>query len=121
MGKPRSITVNFRTLDGVKKLSEIMQQPLTSRRIKFDGGVRLPSLLEKINSEHRQACDSAHKALGHAAECGRLLIEAKEIVGFGGWLDWLSANTEIGPRQCQKRTTALFGSCAETSKRLRTP
>lgn len=37
-----------------------------------------------------------------AAECGRLLIEAKEIVGHGEWGKWVDANTEVGWRQSQK-------------------
>ena len=63
---------------------------------------RLPFLAAAINAEHRAAFGAAEKALEHAAECGRHLIEAKALVPHGDWLPWLKANTEVVPRQSQK-------------------
>jgi hypothetical protein len=63
---------------------------------------RLPILAIEINAEHRAAYGAAEKALEHAAECGRLLIEAKALLPHGEWLPWLEANTEVVPRQSQK-------------------
>ena len=59
-------------------------------------------LVAKINSAHRQAFGHAKNAMEYAAECGRLLIEAKELVPHGEWEKWLDANTEVGHRQSQK-------------------
>jgi hypothetical protein len=60
------------------------------------------NLVAKINSAHRQAFGNAKKAMEYAAECGRLLLEAKELVEHGEWLPWLEANTEVGERQSQR-------------------
>ena len=56
----------------------------------------------KINAAHRTACVNARKSMEYAAECGRLLIEAKELVEHGEWLPWLEAHTEVSPRQSQR-------------------
>ena len=63
---------------------------------------RLSLLAAAINAEHRAAFGAAEKALEHAAECGRRLIEAKSLLPHGEWLPWLEANTEVVPRQSQK-------------------
>ena len=34
-------------------------------------------------------------------EAGRLLIQAKDQVGHGGWLRWLKANTSVSERTAQ--------------------
>jgi hypothetical protein len=60
------------------------------------------TLASQINTAHRTACQYAHKAMEYSAECGRLLLKAKELVGHGEWLSWLEDNTEVGQRQCQK-------------------
>ena len=65
-------------------------------------GEYLPAMADEINAEHNAACRAAQTALVHAAECGRLLIEAKAAVGHGGWLAWLEANTSVSARQSQK-------------------
>ncbi len=46
-------------------------------------------LAQAINEAHRNARLAACNAVEHAAECGRLLAEAKAAVGHGGWLKWL--------------------------------
>lgn len=63
---------------------------------------RLPILAIEINAEHRAAHGAAEKALEHAAECGRRLLEAKALLPHGKWLPWLETNTEVVPRQSQK-------------------
>ena len=60
------------------------------------------NLVPKINAAHRAAFGNAKKAMESAAECGRLLLEAKELVAHGEWVAWLEANTEVGVRQSQK-------------------
>jgi hypothetical protein len=64
--------------------------------------VPLEEYAAKINAAHRAAYGNAGKAIEKAAECGRLLIQAKTAVGHGGWLPWLEAKTEVSPRQCQR-------------------
>jgi predicted DNA-binding transcriptional regulator AlpA len=59
-------------------------------------------LAVKINAAYRAAHVNARAAIEQAAECGRLLIEAKETVGHGGWLRWVEAHTEVSPRHCQR-------------------
>ena len=53
------------------------------------------NLAIKINVAHRAAYGNAQKALESAAECGRLLLEAKELVEHGEWLPGLEAHTEV--------------------------
>lgn len=55
----------------------------------------------RISAAHNAVVDGAWNTLERAAECGRLLIEAKNTA-IGGWLPWLSANTSISDRQAQK-------------------
>lgn len=38
----------------------------------------------------------------HALDAGHALIEAKALVAHGQWLQWLSANTQLGERIAQK-------------------
>lgn len=46
----------------------------------------------EINEQHA-ACESSYgHALAHAFHAGRLLIEAKDQLGHGEWLPWLSEN-----------------------------
>jgi phage N-6-adenine-methyltransferase len=60
-------------------------------------------LAERIEHEHRLAEDHARDALEHAFRCGELLIEAKRLVGHGGFLPWLAENIAgFGARQAQK-------------------
>ena len=63
---------------------------------------RLSLLAAAINAEHRAAFGAAAKAIEHAAECGRHLIEAKALLPHGDWLPWLEANTEVGPAPVSK-------------------
>ena len=64
----------------------------------------------RINNAHRTAWkhsakseEARRKALECAADCGRLLTEAKGTVPHGTWLDWLKDNTEVQPRQARGR------------------
>ena len=66
-------------------------------------------LVSRINTAHRSACGNAQKVFEYgdksvecAAECGRLLLEAKKIMTHGSWLPWIEANLEFGERQAQK-------------------
>jgi hypothetical protein len=63
---------------------------------------RLPIIANSIN-EHLAAAEQATKrGLEHAIAAGMLLIEAKELVAHGQWLEWLQANCPaVGHRQAQ--------------------
>jgi Protein of unknown function (DUF3102) len=62
----------------------------------------VPDLAQAIEREHQAAIGSARSAIEHAVACGRLLIQAKDTVPHGGWLDWIDHNVTIGRRQAQK-------------------
>ena len=64
--------------------------------------IALTGLATRIEAEHQAAYGNARIALEHAAECGRLLIEAKAQASHGEWLPWLNANTTVSARQSQK-------------------
>ena len=57
---------------------------------------------KRIEAEPRAAIGAASTAIEHAFECGRLLIEAKEQVGHGGWLAWVRGHLSFGARQSAK-------------------
>lgn len=59
-------------------------------------------LASQINEEHKQAEESAQKALSHALKCGELLCWAKERVPHGQWSQWLASNFEGSGRSAQR-------------------
>jgi len=71
--------------------------------------VRLERLAENINDQYRQAFSFASEAIknGNAAvrsaiACGKMLDQAKRLIGHGRWLKWLSDNcSEIDERTAQ--------------------
>jgi hypothetical protein len=62
---------------------------------------RLPILAASINDHVAAAEAATRRGLEHAIAAGLLLLEAKELVGHGGWLAWLQANCRLGQRQAQ--------------------
>lgn len=58
-------------------------------------------LAERINEAHGRAVEHAGKALDHALECGRMLLEAKRAIPHGGWLPWLRENVSFSERTAQ--------------------
>jgi hypothetical protein len=65
------------------------------------GSNRLPILASSINDHLAAAEQATKRGLEHAIAAGQLLLEAKEIIGHGGWLAWLEANCRVGVRQAQ--------------------
>jgi len=51
-----------------------------------------------IRRSHAAATSAAETALGHALECGRLLAEAREGIGHGGWETFVRERCDIAPR-----------------------
>lgn len=66
--------------------------------------VSLDALAHRIRDEHAQAEASARDALEHAIAAGQLLIQAKAVVGHGGWLPWLEKNCPFSRRTAQAYT-----------------
>lgn len=56
------------------------------------------SLIDEINRQHKTVEEAAARTLEHAIECGRLLTIAKDRVGHGEWLRWLSDNFDGSDR-----------------------
>lgn len=56
------------------------------------------NLARRVNVAFRKS----RRAFRRSIECGKLLIEAKELVRHGNWITWLEANTEVSPRTAQK-------------------
>jgi Protein of unknown function (DUF3102). len=63
--------------------------------------VSLSELPPQINSAHAAVGQHLRGAVEHACICGRLLRQAKERVGHGGYLIWLAANCHISERQAR--------------------
>jgi len=65
-----------------------------------------PQIREAFQDSNRLANDArgvASDAISKALECGRLLIQQKESIGHGSWLEWLDANVpEISDRTARK-------------------
>jgi hypothetical protein len=63
--------------------------------------LELETLVEKANTAHLRAQETATFALKYAKEAGDALREAKEQVGHGAWLDWLEGNFKGTARTAQ--------------------
>jgi hypothetical protein len=75
----------------------------------LDRRICIGDAARKVNECHRQAREAAGRAVEFAIAAGRALIAAKELVGHGGWADWLRANIEFSDR-----TARLYMHVAET-------
>jgi hypothetical protein len=65
------------------------------------GHNRLAALAVEIKQAHADTLHTARLAAEHAIDCGKLLIEAKELVPHGQWLPWLKANARMSERTAQ--------------------
>jgi hypothetical protein len=61
----------------------------------------LIDLATEITREHEAATSAAQTAIEHARRCGELLIQAKAIIGHGGFLRWVAENCHVGERQAR--------------------
>lgn len=59
------------------------------------------NIASAINAAHAGVEAARREGAHYAAECGRLLIQAKETVPHGGWDAWLRLNTVVSPRTAQ--------------------
>jgi Protein of unknown function (DUF3102) len=65
------------------------------------GSNRLPIIAIGIKERLAAAESATRRGLEHAIAAGLLLIEAKELVAHGEWLDWLQTNCQLSQRQAQ--------------------
>jgi hypothetical protein len=64
-------------------------------------GLGLADLAQRINDAHEQVVDSARTTLERAIACGKLLLEAKELVPHGEWAAWIENNFRGSARSSQ--------------------
>lgn len=57
--------------------------------------IRLQELRDTAAAEHERAIDALAVAVQHACRAGEALIEAKELIGHGGWMAWVKVNFDF--------------------------
>jgi hypothetical protein len=60
----------------------------------------LDGLAKAINAAHAEAGRMFQAGVGHAIECGELLLKARALVPPGGWEAWVKTHTNLSPRSC---------------------
>mgnify|MGYP006285361379 CR=1 FL=1 len=66
------------------------------------GGNYLPSIAADIRAAHEDVERSALAMAERAIDAGRLLVEAKKLVGHGGWLPWLKEHVGMSERTARR-------------------
>jgi hypothetical protein len=61
----------------------------------------LATLAARIAAEHRAFVAAVKRGLEHAIAAGHLLIKAKDRLGHGKWLPWLSDHCQVPERTAQ--------------------
>lgn len=67
----------------------------------IDASNSLADLAARIRIEHEAVRLAARQSLHHAFAAGELLIEAKVLVGYGDWADWLRDHCDVSVRSAQ--------------------
>jgi hypothetical protein len=80
---------------------------------------QLQRLRAAIVHEHDAAITSACTAIEHAVACGKALIEAKKLVGHGGWISWIETNLPFGQRQTAKYAALARAALANRNSEFR--
>lgn len=62
----------------------------------------LATIAHLINDEHAAVEGASLTTLEHAHAAGQLLLEAKQAVGHGNWLDWVAKNVKFSVRTAQR-------------------
>jgi hypothetical protein len=78
-----------------------------------DALAKADKLADEINACHSSVVDSTNQALGSAITAGQKLKEAKELVGFGGWMKWVEVHFTF-----PDRTARLYMQLAENSDKI---
>jgi phage N-6-adenine-methyltransferase len=58
-------------------------------------------LATRIRAEHEAAQSALRSAVGHAVEAGKLLMEAKKSIPYGGWEAWVRDSCGFSERTAQ--------------------
>ena len=58
-------------------------------------------LANRINAEHEEVKKALWRGAEHAIEAGRLLLQAKNTMHHGHWLEWVGANCRFSERTAQ--------------------
>src|SRR5439155_23594016 len=66
---------------------------------------RLAELAQQIDDAHGRVLVAIHAGLVHARIAGGALCEAKELVGHGGWLNWVKLNVHFSERTARNYMT----------------
>jgi hypothetical protein len=66
------------------------------------GGNRLAVLAAEIQEAHADTLKYLHRAAERALEAGKLLLEAKELLGHGQFLPWIKENCQLSERTAQR-------------------
>jgi len=61
----------------------------------------LVELANRITNAVSHADDCVRNAVAYALEAGNLLCQAKQKVGHGDWLSWLTQHVQVAPRTAQ--------------------
>jgi len=61
----------------------------------------LADLAARIQQEHEAAVSAVKRGCEHAIAAGKLLIEAKGLIGHGRWLAWLREHCQVSARTAQ--------------------
>ena len=72
-------------------------------------GTGIQAYAAGINRHHQQAQAHASRAIEHAIEAGKLLLQAKAQLPHGQFLSWLEANCQVSARQAQRYMRAAQG------------
>jgi hypothetical protein len=76
------------------KPSEIVPAPQSNP-------LRPDDLATRINAAHEEVKNSIRRGAEHAIKAGQLLLQAKEIVGHGVFLEWVGEHCHCTPRTAQ--------------------
>ena len=63
--------------------------------------LRADDLATRINAAHEEVKNSIRRGAEHAIKAGQLLLQAKETVGHGVFLEWVGEHCHCTPRTAQ--------------------
>jgi hypothetical protein len=72
------------------------------RKKKTGQAARLDDLAVQINDSHQECLTAVRGALPHARRTGTRLLEAKELVAEGGWLEWVQQHCRFSVAEAQR-------------------
>ena len=67
------------------------------------------TIIDQINTHHKNATKHAKDAVESAKAAGELLIQVKATLPHGTWTNWLNSNLDVSERQAQRYMSAAKG------------